>query len=82
MAFYNKNIKDIFYELQSSKQGISESSVLDRIEKYGNNQIEEQKNPGFFKRFLMEFKNIMIIILIISAIISLVLAITNHDPEN
>ena len=82
MAFYNKNIKDIFYELQSSKQGISESSVLDRIEKYGNNQIEEQKNSGFFKRFLMEFKNIMIIILIISAIISLVLAITNHDPEN
>lgn len=82
MAFYNQNIKNIFNSLNSSEQGIAENSIASRIEKYGSNQIEEQKRPSFFKRLLHEFTNIMIIILIISAIISLVLAITHNDFEN
>ena len=82
MAFFNQNIKDVFKQFSSSENGIASSSVESRKSTYGTNQIEQQKKHGFFKRLLHEFCNIMIVILIISATISLSFAITNKDIEN
>lgn len=82
MAFFNKKTEDIFEELGSSEDGISSQSVESRIQKYGKNELEHQKKAGFFKKLLLQFKNIMIIILIISAIISIVSAVTQNDYES
>lgn len=82
MAFYNEEIEKIFKDINTSNNGISSESVSDRQTKYGSNVLEKQKHLGFFKRLLYQFKNIMIIILLVSAIISMVMAITQKDPEN
>ena len=82
MAFYNQDIKTIFEDLKTSKYGISNSSVDERIKTYGSNKMEKQKRAGFFKKLLLQFKNIMIIILLISAIVSTVTAIIEHDNES
>lgn len=82
MAFYNEDINKIFKDLKTSKIGIDSSSVSSRIEEFGCNELEKQKHNGFFKKLLAQFKNIMIIILLISAIISTASAIIEHNNES
>lgn len=82
MAFYNKDISSIFDELNSSPKGLSEKQSQINKQLYGSNELEKPKHNGFFKRFLLQFKNIMIIILIISAIISCTMAVLEKDAEN
>lgn len=82
MAFYNKDISQIFEELGTNENGLNDYQIQLNKEKFGSNEPEKQKRNSFLKRFISQFKNIMIIILIISAIISCVTAITEHDAEN
>lgn len=82
MAFYNQDIKQIFKDLNSSEHGIDPISVSERKQTYGKNELEKQKKLGFFKRFLLQFKNIMIIILLLSAMLSLFVAVSHKDSEN
>ena len=82
MAFFNQDINEIFQKLNSSKNGINTNTISERKLTYGINELEKQKPLSFFKRFLMQFKNIMIIILLLSSILSLFIAITHKDTEN
>ncbi len=82
MAFYNKEIKQIFKELETSESGLNDKVVKEKTAKYGENKLKKGKKIGFFRKLLNEFKNIMIIILIISATISIVTAITQSDNES
>lgn len=82
MAFYNKEIKDIFAKLNTSENGLSSYDAENRLKTFGENSLEKQKKTSFFKRLLNQFKNVMIIILIISAIISEVSAILDKNYEN
>lgn len=56
--------------------GLKEEQVLQNREKYGVNQLEEKKKTPMILKFLAEFKDPLIIILIIAAIISIVI-----DPK-
>lgn len=82
MAFYNQDIKQIFKDLNSGENGITLNSASERKTKYGINELEKQKRLCFFKRFLLQFKNIMIIILLLSAVLSLFISIFHKDTEN
>ena len=82
MAIYNEDIFSLFNEYNSSQNGIKSNSVVDRQNRYGINVLDKQKKDSFIKKFLLQFKNIMIIILFLSAIISSVLAIINKDSES
>jgi Ca2+-transporting ATPase len=82
MAFFNENIETILKKLKTSENGISSSSVDERKQEFGKNELDKQKKPSFSKKLLAQFKNVMIIILIISAIISEISAITNKDTES
>ena len=82
MAYFNKDIKQIFNFFNSSPNGLSVSQINSQREKFGSNEPEKQKHVSFFVKFLMQFKNLMIIILIVSAIFSCSLAIIQKDNEN
>ncbi len=82
MAFYNKDISEILNELDSSSDGLTDNQAQINRDKFGSNEPEKQKKDGFLKRFFLQFKNIMIIILIVSAIISCATAIIDKDIEN
>ena len=82
MAFYNKEIAEIFRETNSSKNGLNETQVTINASQFGNNHSEQQKRVGSLVKFFMQFKNIMIIILIVSALLSCITAITEHNLEN
>lgn len=50
--------------------GLTEKEVLKRKKKYGENKLEEKKKESILSKFISQFKDFMIIILLISAIIS------------
>ena len=54
--------------------GLTTKQVEERRQKYGLNQLEEQKKKSIIIRFLEQFKDFMIIILLIASVISAIVA--------
>ena len=61
--------------------GLDSAEVEARREKYGENRLAEKKKKTLLVRFLAEFKDVMIIILIIAAVISFVVACVEKNPR-
>ncbi|MBE5740963.1 MAG: cation-translocating P-type ATPase [Clostridiales bacterium] len=74
---YKLNINEVYQNLQSSKEGLSINEASERLKKYGKNELEKTKKQSFIVRFFKQFLNIMIIILLVSAVVSLAIAIIN-----
>lgn len=82
MLYHNKKIEDVEKELSTNiKNGITNSLANDLLQKYGQNKLKEKKNKTFFARFILQFKDVMIIILIIAAAISFVIACYEGDSH-
>ena len=58
----------------NEKLGLSDEEVKQRQEKYGKNKLQEKKKESLFIKFLKQFNDFMIIILIIASIISAVVS--------
>ena len=63
-------VEEIEKELEISLQnGLNQAEVDKRIAKYGLNELKAEKKKSLFQKFLEQFKDFMIIVLIISAIV-------------
>lgn len=70
MKLYQKNEEQVLQSLETSKLGLTSEEVIKRQEKYGLNQLQEEKQIGVFEVFLNQFKDLIVIILITAALIS------------
>lgn len=61
--------------------GLTSSSALSRLEQYGKNKLKEPKKKSNIQRFFDQFKDVMIVILIIAAIISFIVAIYEKEAK-
>ncbi|MDD2413801.1 MAG: calcium-transporting P-type ATPase, PMR1-type [Eubacteriaceae bacterium] len=52
------------------ENGLNDDQVKERLEKYGKNKLEEGKKTSLIKKFLLQFKDFLILVLIVAAIIS------------
>ena len=69
--WFNKEVKDVEKELETDlKKGLNSSKVEAHKEKYGLNELQEKKKESLFKKFMAQFKDFSIIVLIIAAIVS------------
>ena len=65
------NIHEIERKFRTNiEKGLTKEEALNRQKEYGENKLEEQKKESLFVRFLKQFNDFMIIILIIAAIVS------------
>lgn len=75
MKEHSENISSVVKALDSDElTGLSESQVKEKREKFGENRLQEKKRKSNFQRFIDQFKDAMILILIAAAIISFVIA--------
>ena len=69
--FYNQKIEDVAQELEtSSSQGLSVNQIEELRTKYGSNSLTSKKKISVWQRFLAQFKDFMIIVLIVAALLS------------
>ncbi len=60
------------------KRGLEQKEVEERLKKYGQNKLTENKKTSSLQRFLVQFKDLMILLLLASAAISAILG-NVHD---
>lgn len=70
--YFSKSKDEILKEFDSNEKGLTTGRVETSIEKYGYNQLNEEKKLSTFAVFVSQFKDFLVIILIIASIISLV----------
>ena len=78
--YHDKSAQEALEELKTGEDGLSEEEARARLAKYGENKLAEKKKKSMALRFFEQFKDVMIIILIIAAIISFVVACVEGDP--
>ncbi len=73
MQYQTKTSDEVLKELHSSLSGLSNKEAMDRLNKNGLNALVEKKNLNAIFMFLKQFKEIMLLVLIIAGIISILL---------
>lgn len=82
MIFHNATEQDVLQELHSDRTaGLTENQVQDIRRQYGENKLREKKKKTNLQRFLDQFKDVMILILIAAAIISFAIACVEGEPK-
>ena len=67
---WNFNSEEVLKSVKSKETGISSSEAKSRLEENGYNKLKEGKKKTFIARFIDQFKNVMIIILLAAAAVS------------
>ena len=70
--FYIQGEDETLEALQSSREGLSTAEAQKRLDEYGHNELEEGQKRGLLARFLDQFKDLMIIILLVAAALSVI----------
>ena len=73
--WYTLSTKEVEEQMQTNIEfGLNEKQVEDKQNKFGLNKLEEKKRESIVIKFIKQFNDFMIIILIIASIISAVVA--------
>ncbi len=71
--WHSEKSESVFALLETSTKGLSLQEVRERVEKYGLNRLPESKKRSPFVRFLLQFHNILIYVLLAVGTITAVL---------
>jgi magnesium-transporting ATPase (P-type) len=72
--WYARDIDDIFTEFQTDVKGLSDEEVRTRLEKYGPNSLPPPPRRPAWYRFLLQFHNVLIYVLLAAAVVTALLA--------
>ena len=80
--YYNQTTDEVLSSLKTDiSNGLSSEQVLQLQAQYGENKLKEKKKKTTLQRFLDQFKDVMILILIAAAIVSFVIACVEKNPS-
>ena len=78
--WFNKTSQEVEKELGTDCQkGLNTNQVQEKVKKYGLNELQEKKKDSLLKKFLEQFKDFSIIVLIIAAIVSGVVGVAQGE---
>ena len=68
--YYKLSVDETLNELNAAPTGLSSEKAAERLAQYGPNKLKEAEKPGFWKRFLTQLKDPMLLILLAAAGVS------------
>ena len=78
--WFNKTVEEVEKELGTNcEKGLDSKVVASYNEKYGLNELEEGKKETLLQKFLSQFKDFSIIVLIIAAVVSGIVGIAEGE---
>ena len=82
MNYHHKPLELVEEELQTSfTNGLTDEIATKRYVENGPNKLKEKKKKTTFQRFIEQFKDVMILILLAAAVVSFVVAIVEKNPS-
>ena len=79
MKFYCEENEKVLQELKTDRNGLSPAEAEKRLAENGKNRLEAAKGKSLVRRFLEQLADPMIIILLVAALISGVLAVIENE---
>lgn len=73
------SIDETIKKLNSNKNGLTREEALQRIERYGKNQLQEKERKSLLVRLFDQLKDMMNIVLIVAAIISALVSVLEQN---
>ena len=70
MKYYDEDIDKVLDALQTSEEGLSSEEAQARLNRYGLNKLKETNKKSKLSKFLDQFKDMMIVVLLIAAVFS------------
>ncbi|MBJ7540327.1 cation-translocating P-type ATPase [Streptococcus sp. SL1232] len=70
--FYTQSKDETLDALESSREGLSTAEAQKRLDEFGHNELDEGEKRGLFAKFIDQFKDLMIIILLVAAALSVI----------
>ncbi len=82
MKFHTGTKEELLSRLGSdAKNGLTEEEAAARLGKYGPNKLKEGKKKTYLQRFLGQFADVMILILLAAAAVSFVIAVMEGETK-
>ena len=79
MNYYSEDLSEVKEALSTTEEGLSPEEAASRLERYGKNELAEKKKKSLAAKFFEQFKDVMILVLIVAAVVSAVLTIVNKN---
>ncbi|MDA3775000.1 cation-translocating P-type ATPase [Streptococcus thermophilus] len=70
--FYTQGVEEVLKSLDTSVDGLSTAQVKERLVAYGYNELDEGEKRSLLSKFIDQFKDLMIIILLVAAALSII----------
>ena len=70
--FFSKTSNDVLKNFNVTKEGLTDKQVAQSIEQNGYNELTEKKKKSLLLVFLEQFKDLLVVILIIAGILSII----------
>ncbi len=82
MEYYTQKKQEILDALATNEtQGLSSESAAELLKRFGANKLKEKKKKTNLERFIEQFKDVMILILIAAAVVSFAIACIEKNPS-
>lgn len=78
MKHYLETTETVLKEVESTASGLTAEEAAKRLEKVGQNKLDEAPKPTLLARFIEQFKNPMILVLLAAAVISAITGIISE----
>ena len=72
MKYFNQSQHEVLESLHTIPDGLSSQQAIQRLEEYGHNTLTESKKVSPFLIFLKQFQDLLVLILICAAVISMI----------
>jgi P-type Ca2+ transporter type 2C len=72
-VWYSKPVDKVLDKLSADKKGLTDNEAQQRLEEYGANKLPEGKSRSALMRFLLQFHNVLIYVLMVAAVITALL---------